>query len=109
LPVITLSQLKPQAGREDLQDVDLYQLQESSAISATADCIIILGKDEDKMIYENQLGYKIVKNRLGGRVGQIGKLYYDSRSLKMYDEVEQDRWMADISETNDERNLYSRR
>ncbi|MCK9371486.1 hypothetical protein M0R04_16345 [Candidatus Dojkabacteria bacterium] len=108
-PVITLSQLKPAAGREELNDMDLYMLQESSAISATADCIVLLGKDEERMVYENQIGYKIVKNRLGGQVGTTGILYYDARSLKIYDETEISIWLNDVKESKDVRELHERR
>lgn len=108
IPIIALSQLKPSAGREELDDMDLYMLQESSAISATADAIILLGRNEEAMVYENQIGYKVVKNRLGGRVGTVGTLYYDARSLKIYDETENDIWMNDVQESKDTRNLYER-
>jgi hypothetical protein len=67
----------------------------------------IIGVDEDKLIYESELHNKIVKNRLGGRVGDIWRCYYDSRTLKMYDETEQEMWLADANQTGDTRNTYT--
>jgi len=109
VPVVTLSQIKPAAGREGIHDIDIYAFQESSAIPATADATIVFGRDEDAMVYENELYYKITKNRLGGRVGMVDKFYTDSRSLKMYDITEQDMWLRDVVESQDERNLHERR
>jgi len=108
IPVVTLSQVKPQAGREGIHDIDIYAFQESSAIPATADATIVFGHNEDAYVYEGELYYKITKNRLGGRVGTVGKMYTDSRSLKMYDESEMELWLSDVRESGDERNLYER-
>jgi replicative DNA helicase len=109
VPVVTLSQLKTESGREGVNDIDIYAFQESSAIPATADATIVFGKDEDAMIYENELYYKITKNRLGGRVGIIDKMYYDARSLKMYDVTEMELWLEDVKMSNDDRMLHERR
>ncbi|MCK9371508.1 hypothetical protein M0R04_16460 [Candidatus Dojkabacteria bacterium] len=109
IPIITLSQIKPALGRESIEDIDIYAFQESSAIPATADCTIVFGQKEDEMVYEQELYYKVTKNRLGGRVGYIGKLYMDSRSLKFYDECEQQQWLDDVRESHDDRNLHERR
>jgi hypothetical protein len=75
----------------------------SIGISASADFMAIMGKDEEQMTYESELLYKIVKNRLGGRVNEIGKFYIDKNSLKMYDETELDLWFEDAKITEDER------
>lgn len=75
----------------------------SYGLPATADFMAIMGVDEDNIIYQNELGCKIVKNRIGGRVGEIFKLYYDARSLKMYDETEMDQWIQDRQISGDER------
>jgi len=80
----------------------------SYGIPATADSMIIQGQDEDDMVYKNEIKWKCVKNRLGGRVGDTGKFYYDGRSLKIYDECELDQWIADAQRTNDERSLFER-
>jgi replicative DNA helicase len=109
IPIVTLSQIKPALGRESIEDIDIYAFQESSAIPATADCTIVFGRKEDEMVYEQELYYKVTKNRLGGRVGYIGKIYMDSRSLKFYDETELEMWLADVKESSDVRELHERR
>jgi hypothetical protein len=70
--------------------------------------MLILGQPEDKFIYSQEVLYKIVKNRLGGRIGTCSKFYYDSRSLRMYDESELDIWVNDAKKTNDERKLHEK-
>lgn len=77
----------------------------SSGVIATVDFMAIFGSDNDHAVYESELFYKIVKNRLGGRVGEVDKLYTDARSLKMYDSSEQDIWMEDAKISNDTRNM----
>jgi hypothetical protein len=81
---------------------------ESFGIPATADSMIVQGCDEDDMTYKNELKWKCVKNRLGGRVGDTGKLYYDSRSLRIYGEDEIDQWFEDAKESDDERAIFER-
>jgi len=81
----------------------------SLGIPATADFMAIYGTDDNKMVYENELLYKIVKNRLGGQVGKIDSIYYDSRTLKMYDVTEEELWMKDAETTSDSREPYTRR
>jgi len=73
-------------------------------IPATADFMAILGIDETQMVYESEILYKIVKSRIGGRVGMIDKFYLDKRSLKMYDATELDIWIEDATISGDERN-----
>jgi len=73
------------------------------SIANDSDFIGILGHDPDKLNYESEIHYKIVKNRLGGRTGTIGKLYMDSRSLKLYDDPEFDQWVEDSKRSGDER------
>jgi hypothetical protein len=70
---------------------------------ASADMALIFGANESQAIYESELFYKIVKNRLGGRVGEINKFYYDQRSLKMYDALELDMWQRDALLSGDTR------
>jgi hypothetical protein len=77
----------------------------SVGVAATADLIAIFGSGEDKAVYESELFYKIVKNRLGGRVGVVDKFYTDARNLKMYDSSEQDQWVDDAKISNDTRSM----
>ena len=108
IPVITVAQINRAGTFLDFEDLDMNSISESFGIPATADSIIVQGFDEDDMIYKNEFKWKCVKNRLGGRVGDTGKLYYDSRSLRIYDESELDKWLSDASMTNDERAIFER-
>jgi hypothetical protein len=81
----------------------------SLGVAATSDFMSIYGVDEDALRYENELHYKIVKNRLGGRVGEVGKFFFDARSLKYYDESELNLWLEESSESGDERKLFTPR
>ena len=80
----------------------------SFGIPATADSMIVQGVDEDGMIYENELKWKCVKNRLGGQVGKIGKWYHDQKSLRIYDEEELDLWVEEAIRSGDQRNRFER-
>lgn len=80
----------------------------SYGIPATADFMAIYGIDEEAMIYQSEIYYKIVKNRLGGRVGETNKFFYDTRSLKMYDAMEEDLWVMDASISGDKRSAAER-
>jgi hypothetical protein len=102
-PVVSVSQLNREGTFVGLSDVNFNYISESMGVPATADFMSIFGIDEDCWIYQNELHSKIVKNRLGGRVGDIWKSYYDSRSLKMYDESELDMWSADGRESGEPR------
>mgnify|MGYP000196803120 FL=1 len=75
----------------------------SLGIPATADFMMIFGEDKDSMIYQNELHYKIIKNRLGGMVGTVDKLYVDKKSLKMYDASEIDLWVEEAKLSGDQR------
>jgi hypothetical protein len=77
----------------------------STGLIATCDFAAIFGTDEDNAVYENEIFYKLVKNRFGGRVGDINKFYIDLRNLKMYDVQEQNLWFDDIKISNDERKM----
>ena len=103
VPVVSVSQLNREGGFVGFAEIDFNYIAESMGIPATADFMSIFGIDEDALIYESELHNKIVKNRLGGRVGDICKFYYDNRSLKMYDEMEDDLWLADSKITGDTR------
>lgn len=103
LPVISVSQLNREGTFVNFKELDWNYVGESLGVPATADFMAILGNNADSMVYENEIDYKIVKNRLGGRVGQSGKFYLDGKSLKMYDESEIDLWISDAEITGDAR------
>jgi replicative DNA helicase len=104
LPVISVSQINREGSFVNFKELDFNYVAESHGIPATADFMAILGVNPDSMVYENEIDYKIVKNRLGGRVGEFGKLYLDSKSLKMYDGSEMDLWLEEAEFTGDSRN-----
>lgn len=106
VPVISVSQLNREASFVEFDELSFNYIAESIGVPATADFMALFGTDEDKLVYQNELHYKIVKNRLGGRVGEVDKLYYDTRSLKMYDSSEEDAWLEDAAETGDSRDSY---
>lgn len=90
MPMVSVVQLNRFGSSANFEDVDMTSVAESFAVAATCDFVGILGLDENRLTYTNELHYKIVKNRLGGRIGHIGKYFIDPYSLKMYDEVEMD-------------------
>lgn len=106
VPVLSVSQLNREGGFVGFKELDFGYIAESLGIPATADFIAIMGQDEDDLVYESEIHSKIVKNRLGGRVGEVHKMYLDSRSLRLYDECEMDQWVLDSQKTGDERNVY---
>jgi len=108
LPVVTVAQINRAGTFLDFDSLDMNSIGESFGIPATADSMIVQGQDEDDMIYQNELKWKCVKNRLGGLVGITGKWYFDSRSLRIYDELELERWIQDAKESNDERSVFER-
>jgi len=106
VPVVSVSQLNREGSFVEFDELSFSYIAESIGLPATADFMAIFGTDEDNLVYQNELHYKIVKNRLGGRVGETDKLYYDSRSLKMYDASEEDMWLQDARDTGDARDSY---
>jgi hypothetical protein len=108
IPVVTVAQINRAGTFLDFESLDMNSIGESFGIPATADSMIIQGTDVEDMMYKNELKWKCVKNRLGGRVGLIGKWYYDNRSLRIYDEQEMDRWIAAASQSGDDRSLFER-
>jgi replicative DNA helicase len=108
VPVISVSQLNREGGLLHFSDLNFNYVAESIGTIATADFVGILGVDDDALVYENELHYKISKNRLGGRVGTVGKFYYDSRSIRLYDETEMDLWIKDAEESNDKRQVATK-
>ena len=103
IPIITATQINRDGSKLDLKEIDTNYISESMGIAATADFVIFLGDDEDKFTYENEIHYKVGKNRLGGRVGEVNKFYIDTRSLKMYCESEHQMWIDDAKISNDSR------
>jgi len=107
-PVVSVSQLNREGGFVGFEDLSFNYISESMGVPATSDFMSIIGIDEDKWIYENELHNKIVKNRFG-RLNEIWRCYYDPRSLKMYDESELDEWLEDARSFNEERNRAPQR
>jgi len=105
-PVFSVSQLNREGIRCDFDAVDFSYIAEGIAAVGTADFLAIIGVDEEKLIYENELHFRIEKNRLGGQVGRKGLLYMDPRSLKMYDETEEEVWISDAKELGIERVIH---
>lgn len=103
VPVVSVSQLNREGSFVGFEQLDFTYIAESMGLPATSDFMGIYGVDEDAMVYQNEVHYKIVKNRLGGHVGAMDKLFFDARTLKMYDSTEMDTWLADASITGDER------
>ena len=106
VPVVSVSQLNREGSFVGFAELDFTYIAESLGLAATSDFMSILGTNDDDMVYESELCGKIVKNRLGGRVGENFTMYYDSRTLKMYDESEMDVWLNDAVITGDERNFF---
>lgn len=104
-PCVTATQTTRGGINAQIGEISFAMLSESIGTAATADFIMVLGQDSDSLVYENELFYKILKNRLGGRVGEISKFYNDSKSLKMYDSTELDEWIEDAKISGATRNI----
>lgn len=102
-PIVSVSQLNREGFFTQFSEVGFHHIAESTGIPATADFMAIMGTDEEKMVYESEILYKITKSRIGGRVGEEGRFYLDNRSLKMYDEMELDEWIEDATISGDTR------
>jgi len=102
-PFVSVSQLNREGFYVQFSEVDFNHIAESMGIPATADFMAILGTDEEQMVYESEVLYKITKSRISGRVGHIEKFYLDKRSLKMYDESELDLWIEESTISGDDR------
>jgi hypothetical protein len=109
IPFVSVSQLNREGTFVGFEELDFNYISESMGVPATADFMSMMGADEDSLIYESELHNKIVKNRLGGRVGDTWKCYYDTRTLKIYDELEMDLWIGDSEKTGDERTPYKKK
>lgn len=106
IPMISVSQLNRTGTFMRFEDVDFNSIAESMGVPATADFMMIMGANDEGMVYQNEVHYKIVKNRLGGRVGEMDKFFYDARSMKMYCSSELDLWMHDIEYSGDQRDVH---
>ena len=102
-PFVSVSQLNREGFYTNFKEIDFNHIAESMGIPATADFMALLGLDEESMIYESEIYYKILKSRIGGRVNEMNKFFLDKRSLKMYDETEEDLWINDASRSGDSR------
>ena len=107
IPVVSASQLNREGAMTDFSSVNMFYTGESVGVPATSDFMIILGLNEDDLVYKSELHYKIAKNRFGGRIDEIGKFYSDQKTLKLYDSSEMDEWKSDANVTEDD--LYRRR
>lgn len=107
VPFVSVSQLNREGMFTNLKELDFTYVAESIALSATSDVMAILGNYEDEWIYESEVHYKFVKNRLG-MAGGFGKFYVDKRSLKMYDGSELNEWIEDAKKSQDTRKIRKR-
>jgi hypothetical protein len=110
IPIVSVSQLNREGSNIiNLREIDFTHISESMGLPATADFMAIFGSDDETIVYKSELAYKIVKNRLGGRVGSIDKFYHDTRTLKIYDQTELDLWLSDAEISTDDRDLATPR
>jgi replicative DNA helicase len=93
---MSVSQLNREGSFVGFEELGFNYIAESHGIPAVADFMGIFGINQDERIYKCELHNKIVKNRLGGRIDEIWKCFYDDRNLKMYDETELDTWIAEV-------------
>lgn len=107
-PIVSVSQLNREGFYTTFAEIDFNHIAESMGIPATADFMAILGTDQNEMIYESEVLYKITKSRIGGLIGTIDKFYLDKKSLKLYDATEMDDWLEDSMISGDTRNQLER-
>lgn len=104
LPIITAAQTTRESIRKTTQDLDLDCISESYAIAHSADLIIILsGQSDADRIYEHQRYIKIVKNRISGIVEVMFNMYWDKKTLKIFDHSQHDHWLEYAAVTGDSR------
>jgi replicative DNA helicase len=108
IPCVSVSQLNREGTFMDFKNVDFNSIADSLGIAATADFMMIMGKNFDDAVYESEIWYKIVKNRLGGMVGATEKFYMDFKSMKMYCNTELEQWIADATSSGDVREHMTR-
>jgi archaellum biogenesis ATPase FlaH len=84
IPIISAVQQNRSKGGYAGENLDLSDVSESSGISATCDAmygLFVLDGDREN----EQINVKIIKNRLGGHVGDCFRLFSSRTSLKMGD------------------------
>jgi replicative DNA helicase len=101
-PVISVSQLNREGFFVGFNQLDFSYTAESMGIPATADFMMIMGTDEEQMVYKSEILYRITKSRIGSP-NQSDKFYLDNRSLKMYDSCELENWIEDATISGDVR------
>lgn len=101
-PIVSVSQINREGFFVNFNELDFSYTAESMGIPATADFMCVLGTDEEQMVYESEVLYRITKSRIG-RPNQSDHFYLDKRSLKMYDAIEMDEWLADAEVSGDDR------
>lgn len=112
IPIISVTQLNrggSSLSMDSLEDTEFTDISESMGVIHTADFAAILGTSGDMQTYASEVHYKIVKNRLGGRAGEIGKFFLDAKSLKLYDASELDMWLNAAKISYDKRDLAERK
>jgi len=110
VPIISATQLNREGQKKEvkLEHLGYTYISESLGIGMTTDVLIVFGKDmEDEQRYQQQRMYKILKNRLGGRVNEVDTFYTDLISLKMWDSVEEEDWLNAAGLTGDTREILT--
>ena len=97
IPIVSVSQLNREGSFVGFEELGFNYIAESHGIPAVADFMSIFGINQDERIYKCELHNKIVKNRLGGRIDELWKCFYDDRTLRMYDETELDEWVNEAT------------
>jgi len=87
-PVITVAQLNREGIFANFKDLDMYHTGESMGIIQTADFCLIIGKDEEEMVFESEISFKCIKNRLGP-AGSIWKMWLNPFSLRLFNTIEE--------------------
>ena len=101
-PIVSVSQVNREGFFVNFNELDFSYTAESMGIPATADFMCLLGTDEEQMVYESEILYRITKSRIG-MPNQQDRFYLDKRSLKMYDSSEQETWIEDATVSGDDR------
>ena len=108
IPIISVTQLNRTSMFLSLSETEMSSIAESIGVMATVDFAAILGSDEESMVYQSEVGYKIVKNRFG-QLGVMGKFYIDDRTLKLYDSTEMQMWLDDAKRSGGSREIYEKK
>jgi len=107
LPIITAAQTTRESMRKTIEDLDLDCISESYAIAHSADLIIILsGKEDSYRMYEHQRYLKIVKNRISDKNDEVFSMYWDMKTLKIFDDSQHDDWINYAQVTDDTREIF---